>query len=38
MTAIRLATFDDLPHLTPLVAAFHQEKELFLTQSGAIVH
>ena len=26
MTAIRLATFDDLPHLTPLVAAFHQEE------------
>jgi len=26
MTAIRLATFDDLPQLTPLVAAFHQEE------------
>ena len=26
MTAIRLVTFDDLPHLTPLVAAFHQEE------------
>jgi len=26
MTAIRLATFDDLPHLTPLVAAFQQEE------------
>ena len=26
MTAIRLATFDDLPQLTPLVSAFHQEE------------
>ena len=26
MTALRLATFDNLPHLTPLVAAFHQEE------------
>jgi len=26
MTAIRLVSFDDLPYLTPLVAAFHQEE------------